>query len=779
MTKRNLKLALLLTVLTTQQTFGMDATLFDGAPASSPPVSAAPVTTKELYQQTQTAVQLATEALEVSARDLGIDLATLLAPSGASDVAVTGGAGGESSPVAAEASVSGAIVPKTTRFIKQQLALLTPSVEELASRKDQRLHFAPKDKRFTDYYNTLVLGALKPFIATGFDGPKLALAVGSFHENFLPIAAGLKAYIKNIPGGFDQRKTWLLKDLDDAVERGTLSFWDIFSALGRMQFIQKEMTTDEVDLLNSLPEPMGSITRAYQETKGRNTSNMSMLLGSEAGYKQSLAGLSPYQNIFIQDIKLQKEFDQILGVEYQAVYLQNQLPMNLLPVLGRGVLGLHFMLESWIQGKHYVAFPTVGNMTKAHGVNGAVGMSPFAFSIHDMFHAWVDFRTHAVKAFAIELINKHRTEHPEHKDKDQKPLMSLALRNAQDHYELMTDGLLALLYSMDKEVLEGRRSAEEYRKFISGFFWALHEPTSVNYVDLFKEESLAEIVRKLTAGAITPLERSAGEDKLRSYPFEDTAPQISDEELKALLLLDDSGKYTSVKIERTPSFVIVSGTEVGEYSDKPFTRPLGTLYYQYKDAQDNAKGLGLSTLFETPLNGAFKEEGRAEAIKRIDRVNEALRDNLRLFESRSITMAHSLKTAYTDDFGALDGTYNDALREAFSDAAASGEVSSAVVVPAVEASRGLDVVFEAPGYSLSYVVDSISSSPIHKFISFKRGEGEESPRALYSRSFGGDKTVLFDLHSALTFQDEGSNRYRISLSQLAAVAGADESKGGE
>ena len=686
--------------------YGMDAT-FEAPPASAAPVSdasvapeslslfeaspasSALVTTKILFQQTQTAVQLATVALEKSAEELGIDLRSLLSmPTDAP----RGGAGAPASAASGSSvddGISGASTTSAAKLIKGELALLKPSVEELARREDQKLLFAPKDSRFTDYYNALVLEAFKPFIAEGFDGPQLALAVGSFHRNFLPIAAGLKAYIQNIPGEFDSRpgefdtrKDMLLKDLDIAVERGTLSLWDITMSLLRMQFIQREMTTDEVDLFKSLPEPIGSIIKAFRATKGKNTSNMYFLMEGEAGNKKSFAGLNPY-NASLEDFKLANFFNLLFRKHYEGPHLPNDLSLNVLPVLGRGVLGLHFMLESWIQGKHYVAYPTIGNMKKAHGINGDVGMSPFSFTVHDMFHTWFDFRIQAVKAFAADLINKYRKDHPEHKDKDQKPLMSLAIQNAQDHYALMTDGLLALLYSMDKEVLEGKLSSVDHRKIISGFFWALHEPTSVNYVDLYKEESLAEIVNKLAAGAITQLEKGVGEDSLISYPFEGAVPEIGDEELKVLLGYNDESKYRSVVIEKTASFVTVSGEKVGEYSDTPFTKNIGTLYYQYKDAQDNAKGLGLSDLFAIPLDSADREAGRLEAITRIGLVNKALIDNLNFFKNYYTNMLNEecsgLEVFYGDDFSAVSLKYASELVTAFSDAAASSGASAEVV----------------------------------------------------------------------------------------------------
>ena len=643
----------------------------------------------------------------------------------------------------------------------------------------KRADFEPMDMSFSHLYHAVVVDILKTRMSSAATLTDLIPAYFNPHQNLSSLAHGVLEYMTHTIPESAERNDVMEKMGADARENN-LSIAKLGFYLYAMQGVQGKMTEYEVNSLqNALFEL--EFMRDAQNNDWENFMKRVPLEGEEKAKLEFLSNFlrqGIHSNHGSEDYRYQEIESR--GFEYNSLFTAS-------PVFGKSILGVHFITNEFLRGKSAAAFTLAGLSTKAHGYNSGEGMSPVMFSLHDVAHK---SQAATLEGGQIsEKVGKAYDKIPgEFREKGLHfrycdELEAITRPSFYEELLLAKKMLQSLLYFVDQKALTDVLTPKEHREFIMPLFLAMHELYSYAQVDHF--ENFDEFLEKVFGSLLNQLKSQSqlSEDPfkvfLKRHPMDKSMPAYDESSLREIFSIDPSDEIEETSI----SYTLVSL----KTKDKGWMRRINPafVYENFEDiARTSGKLKGYQAPFSQDIDAAFVEfkdkfllvfegiEERAERFKAI----------ARLVGYEVDETGRSIASIFNEELKAIQEKRDAeiaALLEkhpSYSMPSTTLEESSAVVLPAVEVSGGLDVAFDAPGYSLSYVVDSISFPPTHKFISVREVEEGGSPRTSHLRSLGGDKTVLFDLHSALTLEEEGSNRYRISLSELAAVAGADESK---
>ena len=619
----------------------------------------------------------------------------------------------------------------------------------------KKADFEPMDMSFSHLYHAVVVDILKTRMSSAATLTDLIPAYFDPHPNLSSLAYGVLGYMTHTIPESAERSDVMEKMEADARENN-LSVAKLGFYLYAMQGVQGKMTEYEVNnLQNALFEL--EFMRNAQNNDWENFMKRVPLEGEE---KAKLEFLSNFlrQGIYSNHGREDYRYQQIerLGFEYNSLFTSS-------PVFGKSILGVHFITNEFLRGQSAAAFTLAGLSTKAHGYNSGKGMSPVMFSLHDVAHKsqaatleggqisqrsfkFVDSRKKGL-LFSIPYDEADSTAHLSTSDYNPDDKVEAITRPSfYEELFLAKKMLRALLYSVDQKARIDVLTPKEHREFMMPLFLAMHELYSYAQVDHF--ENFDEFLEKMSVSSLEGIKSQLESTELflKRHPMDKGMPTYDESSLREMFNIDPSEEIEETSI----SYPLVSL----KTKDKGRMIRFNPAAF-YEVFEDIARTSGKLKDYQAPFSENV-DEALTEFKSRLVLASQELAKRAKKFQEIARLVGYE-----KDERGrSISSIFNEELK-------AIQEKRDAEI-----AIKFFDVCFEAPGYSLTQFSYLTTVPPTYTFKSSKDDETGESPRALYSRSFGEDKTVLFDLHSALTFQEEGSNRYRISLSQLAAAADA-------
>ena len=193
-------------------------------------------------------------------------------------------------------------------------------------------------------------------------------------------------------------------------------------------------------------------------------------------------------NIFVHPYRSLENVSYEVFDRFRKDLESSLYPRTFLPVLGKGFLGYHFLIENIIQKRFPIAVPKPSDKLSAHGIEK---MSPLGFTLHDLAHIFLDGRMHFLSEHGLNLFEELIKSGINYK-----AASPVVIKRVVAEDNLLTETLASFLKKLDEAVLLEKITDTDYKKSLYGFFFMMHEVPQV-FGPLLNTPTLAEIFGKI------------------------------------------------------------------------------------------------------------------------------------------------------------------------------------------------------------------------------------------------------------------------------------------
>ena len=485
-------------------------------------------------------------------------------------------------------------------------------------------------------------------------------------EACIAYAGKVQAYLSSLT--FDGKEE-LLENLAVSVRRNKISPLSLSIFILKAQALQSSnISSYERDFFDHL-SPLGQLMNLSLMDSDASFSDL-ILTGRNL---KSALKHNPHAsnvNIFTHQYPSIQNISHEVFSRFHEEIESRLSPRTFFPVLGKGFLGYHYLIENLIHKRYPIAVPKPSSSLSAHGIKE---MSPLGFTIHDIAHIILDGRMHFLSEYGAGLL-KELIESGIH----YKKASPIVIERVVAEDALLTQTLASFLKNLDEAVVSGTIEEITYKKSLYGFFFMMHEVPHF-FSLLLKTPTLPEIFQKVkiitvgsqnSAMSFNPLTTS---HKTGESPFEDFEIQkrlfTYFEEFKPFML-NSSSIYPDISNEtfrtdnidefevKRSSFSVDLTVTLKSGEKVYFAIP--TLYQTYTNTMHSLKPLDT---IETIEGIGLDPSTRKDALSNMKRVQDRISNDIATFWEVTGQLSgegeKSLNNNYAESFSEIAQTFEE------------------------------------------------------------------------------------------------------------------------
>ncbi len=341
----------------------------------------------------------------------------------------------------------------------------------------------------------------------------------------------------------------IIRDLEQMIRDGETSGAELWNALLRIQAAQSTNISSEEKALFSHLAGLGEAIQALTQddawkSKRSMSVNIFAALNTPSKFAQRLSQIHPYHTFSSSPETHHKAFEFF----QRKLALELQSMLSIVPVLERGFVGFHFLIENLINDSFPIAFPSASSKLSAHGIEG---LSPLGFTLHDLAHIELYGKRAALSKYGAMLFQKMVDDKVPYQKATE-----IAISRVIEAERLLKTMLTRALETIDQKAFSGEMSATDYAKALHGYFYLLHE-NPLFFSPLFECETFSDLLVKMGLNYDLITEEKLIPSFSALNPFNtspiDGSTLLSDVDI-VTQIMSDTSTFEKFKVEKYDTF---------------------------------------------------------------------------------------------------------------------------------------------------------------------------------------------------------------------------------